>query len=90
MPNRNLTAAELRELFAPTLRRRRAKLDAASVGDDQLLWAPRRKLSRELSYLDRGKPMERTASNARCESSSTGSAPSEVGRCPSKALSSIG
>jgi hypothetical protein len=38
-----------------------ARLDAASSGDDQLLWALRRKLSKELSYLERGKPMERKA-----------------------------
>ena len=61
MPNRNLTTAELRDLFAPLFADVRAKLDAASGGDDQLLWALRRKLSKELSYLERGKPMERKA-----------------------------
>jgi hypothetical protein len=34
--------------------------DRAS-GDDQLLWALRRKLSKELSYLERGSPMKRKA-----------------------------
>jgi len=61
VPNRNLTAAELRDLFAPLFADVRAKLDAASGGDDQLLWALRRKLSKELSYLERGKPMVRKA-----------------------------
>jgi len=61
MPNRNLTPAELRELWAPLFADVRAKLDAAGGGDDQLQWALRRKLSKELSYLERGKPMERKA-----------------------------
>jgi hypothetical protein len=53
MPNRNLTAAELRDLVAPFFADVRAKLDAASGGDDQLLWALRRKLLKDLSYLER-------------------------------------
>lgn len=61
MPNRNLGTAELRDLFAPLFADVRSKLDAASGGDEQLLWALRRKLSKELSYLERGKPMERKA-----------------------------
>jgi hypothetical protein len=61
MPNRNLTPAELHDLFGPLFADVRSRLEAASAGDDQLLWALRRKLSKELSYLERGKPMERRA-----------------------------
>jgi hypothetical protein len=61
VPNRNLTTTELRELWVPLFADVRAKLDAASGGDGQLLWALRRKLSKELSYLERGKPMARKA-----------------------------
>lgn len=61
MPNRNLSPTELRDLFAPLFADVRAKMDAASGGDAQLLWALRRKLAKELSYLERGKPMERKA-----------------------------
>ncbi len=59
--NRNLTQTELRDLFAPLFTDVRAKLDVASAGDADLLWALRRKLAKELSYLERGKPMERKA-----------------------------
>ena len=61
MPNRNLSPTELSDLFAPLFADVRAKLDRASGGDAQLLWALRRKLAKELSYLERGKPMERKA-----------------------------
>src|SRR5712692_4788351 len=61
MANRNLTPIELRNLFAPLFNDVREKLDSASGGDEQLLWALRRKLAKELSYLERGKPMERKA-----------------------------
>lgn len=61
MPNRNLSPTELRDLFAPLFADVRAKMDAASGGDEQLLWALRRKLAKELSYLERGKPGDRKA-----------------------------
>jgi hypothetical protein len=49
MPNRNLSPTELRHLFAPLFKDVRAKLDTASGGDVELLWAMRRKLAKELS-----------------------------------------
>ena len=58
MPNRRLTESEL-ELFRPFLEEVRAKLRALSGNDDQLFWALRRKLAKELSYDERGKPMYR-------------------------------
>lgn len=58
MPNRRLTELEL-ERFRPFLEEVRSKLRALSGGDDQLFWAFRRKLAKELSYDERGKPMYR-------------------------------
>ena len=58
MPNRRLTESEL-ELFRPFLKKVRAKLRVLSGNDDQLFWALRRKLAKELSYDERGKPMYR-------------------------------
>jgi UTP:GlnB (protein PII) uridylyltransferase len=59
MPNRQLTDAERRDLFAPLIEDVRARLHSLSKGDDDLLWALRRKLAKELSYDERGKPMHR-------------------------------
>ena len=61
MPNRLLTANELQDLFAPFLTEVREKLKTLSNGDAPLLWALRRKLAKELSYDERGKPMQRRA-----------------------------
>ena len=61
MPNRNLTPAELREVFGPLFKEVQGKLESASSGDADLLWALRRKLAKELSYLERGKPGNRKA-----------------------------
>ncbi len=55
MPNRTLTPAELIS-FLPILERARKDLADASHGDTELLWALRRKLSKELAYDERGKP----------------------------------
>ncbi len=59
MPNRNLSPTELRDLFGPLFADVRTKLETASGGDAKLLFALRRKLGKELSYLERGKPMDR-------------------------------
>ena len=59
MANRQLTQEELAEMFRPILEEVRARLRDASRGDDQLLWALRRKLAKELTYDERGKPMLR-------------------------------
>ena len=59
MPNRMLSAEELKRLFAPLLTDVRAKLKSLSADDPALLFALRRKLYKELSYDERGKPMQR-------------------------------
>ena len=55
MPNRNLTADELKqanELLADV----RERLASLAVGDPRLLFAYRRKVIKELGYDERGKP----------------------------------
>ncbi len=47
---------ELHELFAPLFGDVRGRLESGSAGDAELLWALRRKLAKELGYLERGKP----------------------------------
>ncbi len=64
MANRQLTQEEL-ALFGPILEEVRARLRDVSRGDDQLLWALRRKLAKELTYDERGKPMARRLLKAR-------------------------
>lgn len=59
MPNRRLTSEELEKLFAPLLAEVRNRLVSLSGGDVDLHWALRRKLFKELSYDERGKPMQR-------------------------------
>ncbi len=59
--NRQLSEAERGSLFAPLIEQVRARLREQSGGDDDLLWALRRKLAKELSYDERGKPMQRVA-----------------------------
>ncbi len=59
MPNRQLTERELADVFAPLIADVRTRLAALSGGNAELLFALRRKLSKELSYDERGKPMER-------------------------------
>jgi ribosomal protein L44E len=54
-----LTAEELENLFAPLLTDVRARLRSLSGDDPSLLFALRRKLYKELSYDERGKPMQR-------------------------------
>jgi ribosomal protein L44E len=58
LTNRRLTEPEL-ESFRPLLEEVRKKLRELSGGDEQLFWAFRRKLAKELSYDERGKPMLR-------------------------------
>lgn len=59
MPNRQLSQAEIEKLFAPLLAEVRIRLAELSDGDEDLLWALRRKLFKELTYDERGKPMQR-------------------------------
>jgi len=59
MANRRLTEDELQRLATPLLSELRSKLHELSGGDQSLLWALRRKVAKELSYDERGKPMLR-------------------------------
>ena len=59
MPNRQLTEVELADLFAPLLAEVRKRLTTLSGVDTDLLFALRRKLAKELSYDERGTPMQR-------------------------------
>ncbi len=59
MANRLLTDDERERLFAPLVKDVRERLGQLSDGDVDLLWALRRKLAKELSYDERGKPMQR-------------------------------
>lgn len=58
MANRRLSATELEQANA-ILELVRAQLDSVSGGEDALRWALRRKLYKELTYDERGKPMHR-------------------------------
>lgn len=58
-PNRILTDVERDNLFIPLLSNVRHRLEELSGGDAQLLWALRRKLTTELGYDERGKPVQR-------------------------------
>jgi ribosomal protein L44E len=60
MGNRNLTAAEL-ALANELLGEIRSRLSDLSSGDAELLFALRRKVFKELTYDERGKPMQRRA-----------------------------
>lgn len=59
MPNRQLRKDELDTLFYPLLERVRSELCELAGGDEDLLWALRRKLYKELIYGERGKPNHR-------------------------------
>lgn len=58
MANRNLNSEELK-LAHLLLDEIRVKLDALAASDPNLLFAYRRKIYKELIYLERGKPMTR-------------------------------
>ncbi len=58
MANRQLTAAEL-EVVRPLLDRIRAEIDELATGDPELQFAIRRKIYKEMTYDERGKPMHR-------------------------------
>lgn len=59
MANRELSADEIERLFKPLIDDIRKSIAALSKGDKALLWALRRKLTKELTYDERGKPMLR-------------------------------
>lgn len=59
MPNPQLSPQQREQLFAPLFAYVRQELDRLAGGDPKLLWALRRKLAKELVYLERGKPSQR-------------------------------
>ena len=59
MANPRLTKDQRADLFAPLFDLVRNELDRLSAGDPELLWALRRKLAKELTYLERSTPSER-------------------------------
>lgn len=59
MPNRMLTDEERKTLAKPILDKVRELIDEASNGDAQLRFALNRKVFKELSYDERGKPTKR-------------------------------
>jgi hypothetical protein len=61
MSTPRLTDAQRAELFEPLFASARAELDRLSGGDPRVLWALRRKLTKELIYLERGTPQMRNA-----------------------------
>jgi RNase P subunit RPR2 len=72
VPNRNLTATELKDVFAPLLAEARARLVALAGGDEEYHWALRRKLANELTYDERSKPMQRRALKERKRKAQSG------------------
>jgi hypothetical protein len=58
MPNRTLSALEL-VIANQVLSEVRARITELSAGDEELAWALRRKVFKELGYDERGKPMDR-------------------------------
>jgi hypothetical protein len=59
MAGPRLTDDQRAKLFAPLFKRVVADLQRVSGGNSNLLWALRRKLAKELTYLERSTPMER-------------------------------
>lgn len=61
VPNRQLTPQERDELYVPLMAEVGVRLLNLAAGDADLLWALRRKLAKELTYLERSKPAQRKA-----------------------------
>lgn len=61
MSNPRLTDEQRAELFEPLFQRTLSELDRLAGGDSPILWALRRKLAKELVYLERGCPQKRGA-----------------------------
>jgi len=60
MANPRLTETQRDQLFAPLFKLVQAELDRLSQGDPEVQWALRRKLAKELTYLERSTPAART------------------------------
>ena len=61
MPNPQLTSTQRAELFEPLFDQTILEMERLSNGDPDVLWALRRKLAKELTYLERGSPQIRGA-----------------------------
>lgn len=59
MANPQLTKEQREKLFAPLFERVKSELEKLSNGDERLKWALRRKLAKELVYLERSTPAVR-------------------------------
>ncbi len=59
MPKPKLTTEQREQLFAPLFDRVKAELARIAGGDVRVHWALRRKLAKELTYLERGTPAHR-------------------------------
>jgi hypothetical protein len=59
MSGPRLTKEQRENLFKPLLERVVADLQATSEGDPETLWALRRKLAKELTYMERSTPAAR-------------------------------
>jgi hypothetical protein len=59
MATRQLSSDEVERLANPLLAEIRSKLQQLSGGDASLMWALRRKIAKELTYDERGKPTHR-------------------------------
>jgi hypothetical protein len=59
MANPLLTKEQRSQLFAPLLERVKDELHTLSGGDARLMWALRRKLAKELVYMERSTPAAR-------------------------------
>src|SRR5262245_12405899 len=60
MPNPQLSTDQRTQLYAPLLKLVKNELERLSSGDPKLLWALRRKLTKDLGYLERSTPAFRT------------------------------
>lgn len=60
MPNPLLTAEQRKTLFSPFFQKTKDELERLAGGDSRILWALRRKLAKELIYLERSTPAART------------------------------
>src|SRR5688572_28943761 len=60
MANHRLSKEQRETLFQPLFERVKAELERLSVGGERLPWAVRRKLARELVYLERSTPAARS------------------------------
>jgi hypothetical protein len=60
MANPLLSKSQRELLFTPLFEQTKAELHKLANGDEKVLWALRRKLAKELTYLERDTPAKRT------------------------------